>query len=154
MKAAQSSRRVRQIAVFAIAGTVASLSRLAAVRRGAKAIGHWIQKAINKPRGRLLHETRMADADDVVLADRVRSSIGPLLAELDTPRIHVTAEGSRLLLHGDIVSQEGSDRVVEAVRRVPGVGKVDSFLRIGLLPGDSRPSNGQASPGSTHEQPM
>jgi osmotically-inducible protein OsmY len=138
--------------VLALAGTVASLSRLALIRRGARAVSRWLHAAVNKPRGRVLREQRDAEADDVVIADRVRSSIGTLLTDLDTPRIHVMAEGSKVLLHGDIISQEACERVEEAVRRVHGVESVESFLRVGLLPGDSRPSNGQA--GGPHEQPV
>jgi hypothetical protein len=64
-----------------------------------------------------LREQRNAEADYVVIADRVRSSIGSLLTELDAPRIHVMAEGSK--------------------------------VRVGLLPGDSRPSNGHVVPHSS-----
>jgi osmotically-inducible protein OsmY len=141
------------MAALALAGTVASLSRLTIVRRGAKAVSRWLHTAVNKPRGRVLREQRDADADEVVLADRVRSSIGSLLTDLDTPRIHVMAEGSKVLLHGDIISQEARERVEEAVRGVHGVGTVESFLRVGLLPGDSRPSNGHVEAGGPHEKP-
>jgi osmotically-inducible protein OsmY len=148
------SRRIRPLAAFALAGTVASLSRLTVVRRVAKAASRWVQQAVNRPRGRVLRDQRNVEADDVVIADRVRSSIGSLLTELDTPRIHVMAEGSKVLLHGDIISQEARERVEEVVRRVPGVETIESFLRVGLLPGDSRPSNGHGAPGAPRHKPV
>jgi osmotically-inducible protein OsmY len=139
---------------LALAGAAASLSRLTVIRRAATAVSRWLHAAVNKPRGRVLREQRDADADEVVLADRVRSSIGALLTDLDTPRVHVMAEGSKVLLHGDIISQEARQRVEDAVRRVRGVETVESFLSVGLLPGDSRPSNGHVDAGGPHEKPV
>ena len=78
------------------------------------------------------------------LADRVRSELGPLVKELDLPRIHVMAEQSVVLLHGDVGSVEQAERIEDAVARLPGVSVVESHLHVGLLPGDSRPSEGQA----------
>lgn len=99
-----------------------------------------------RQRGRILHDVRVAAGDDVVLADRVRSSIGPLLHELDLPRVHVMAEGDRVLLHGDVDSDESRLRIEEAVRAVSGVGTVASYLHVGLLHGDVRPSSARHDP--------
>ncbi len=96
---------------------------------------------VGRRRGALLHERRAIDVDEVVLADRVRSTLGPLQKELDLPRLHVMAEGDRVLLHGEVDSEASRDRVEAAVRATVGVGSVGSYLRVGLLAGDSRPSS-------------
>ncbi len=98
------------------------------------------RRRVNRRGGTLLRELRVENADEVVLADRVRSSIGPLIHELDLPRIHVMAEGDRVLLHGDVDTPETRERIEAAVRRVEGVETVASYLRVGLLPGEHRPS--------------
>ncbi len=78
------------------------------------------------------------------LADRVRTELGPLVKELDLPRIHVMAEGTVVLLHGDVGSVHQAEQIEDAVARLPGVSVVESHLHVGLLPGDSRPSDGHA----------
>ena len=85
------------------------------------------------------------DVTDNVLADRIRSSIGPLEARLDLPRVHVMVEVHTALLHGDVASVEEAAKIehaVHAVHAVPGVVGVASYLHIGLLPCDTRPSEG------------
>ena len=77
-----------------------------------------------------------------VLADRVRSALGPLEHRLDIPRVHVMAEGHDVRLHGDVVSDQQVKTLVEAVRHIPGVQGVESHLHVGLFPGDTRPSEG------------
>lgn len=80
---------------------------------------------------------------DDVLADRVRSSLGPLLKRLDLPRIHVMAERHVVLLHGEVSSAREAAQLISAVQSVAGVAGVESYLHVGLLPGDSRPSAGR-----------
>lgn len=82
------------------------------------------------------------DVTDNVLADRIRSSIGPLEARLDVPRVHVMVEDRTALLHGDVASVEEAAEIEHAVGAVPGVVGVESYLHIGLLPSDTRPSDG------------
>lgn len=100
---------------------------------------------MRRRRGSILHELRNDATDDVVLADRVRSSVGPLLKELDTPRIHVMAEGNRVLLHGEVVDGAARAWIEEAVRNVEGVGTVANVSasrvvdrRVASLAGPSR----------------
>jgi len=85
-------------------------------------------------------------ADGRVLADRVRSTLGPLEHRLDVPRVHVMADGHDVLLHGDVVSDEQAQTLIDAVRGIPGVQRVESHLHIGLFPGDTRPSKGSEHP--------
>ncbi len=83
---------------------------------------------------------------DGVLADRVSSTLGPLEHHLDIPRVRVRAEGHEVHLYGRVTSQAQADMIVSAVREISGVHGVVSDLHIGLLPGDTRPSQGTANP--------
>jgi uncharacterized protein (DUF2267 family) len=82
------------------------------------------------------------NVDPHVLADRVRSALGPLEKRLDLPHVHVMAEDHVILLHGVVGSEREADEVEQAVRRMPGVDGVESYLHLGLLAGDTRPSQG------------
>lgn len=81
------------------------------------------------------------DAIDLLLADRIRSSIGPIVKELDVPHILVMVEGHVALLHGEVGSHADAAAIEAAVARVFGVLGVESYLHVGLTPGDTRPSS-------------
>jgi uncharacterized protein (DUF2267 family) len=83
--------------------------------------------------------------DDRTLADRVRSALGPLEKRLDLPRVHVMVEGHVALLHGAVGARSEADQVERMVRHVPGVQGVESYLHVGLLAGDTRPSMGRGA---------
>lgn len=78
------------------------------------------------------------------LADRVRSALGPVVKALDLPRIHVMAEGDRILLHGDVATEDDAERIEAALSGVADVGEIESHLHVGLIPGDTRPSGAHA----------
>jgi hypothetical protein len=84
---------------------------------------------------------------DDVLADRVRTSLGPVLHRLDLPRVHVTVETHVVTLHGDAGTLSDVKAIGRAVAGVPGVVAVRSALHVGLLPGDTRPSWGRRAAG-------
>ncbi len=86
------------------------------------------------------------DVDDHTLADRVRSTLGPLEHELDLPHVHVMAENGVILLHGEVSGGEDAAAIERAARRVWGVRGVESYLHVGLLASDTRPSQGRAVP--------
>ena len=86
------------------------------------------------------------DVADDVLADRIRSSLGPLEKRLDVPRVHVMVEDHVALLHGDVPDVCDAAAIEHAVMRVSGVDGVESHLHAGLLVGDTRPSEGAAVP--------
>jgi uncharacterized protein (DUF2267 family) len=88
------------------------------------------------------------NVSDAILADRVRSVLGPLEQRLDIPRVHVTCHEHVVFLHGNIDSEEAARALVDAVRAVSGVRAVRSELHVGLSRGDTRPSQGRA-----HRQP-
>jgi uncharacterized protein (DUF2267 family) len=83
--------------------------------------------------------------DDHVLADRIRSELGGLEHRLDLPRVHVMVDGHVAKLHGEVARAEDAEAIVEAVAGVSGVAGVESFLHVGLIPGDARPSEGSAT---------
>jgi uncharacterized protein (DUF2267 family) len=83
-----------------------------------------------------------SDVYPTVLADRVRSVLGPLEHRLDVPRVHVMVEGHTVLLHGEVDDERQAWAVEDAVRRVPGVVRLQSHIAVGLTPGDTRPSEG------------
>jgi uncharacterized protein (DUF2267 family) len=89
------------------------------------------------------------DVDDSVLADRVRSMLGPIEKRLDVPHVHVMCEDHVVLLHGDVGSDNEADRIERMAEKVSGVRGVRSFLHVGLLAGDSRPSEGAAHQGAS-----
>lgn len=84
------------------------------------------------------------DVDDLTLADRVRSELGPLEHRLDLPHVHVMVEDHVVLLHGDVAGGEDAAAIESAVRRVSGVEGVESYLHVGLLRSDTRPSRGRS----------
>jgi len=84
------------------------------------------------------------DVIDLVLADRIRSTLGPVARQLDLPHIHVMVHDHVAVLHGDVATETDREVVEGAVRKVSGVQEVESHLHIGLLPSDSRPSHGRA----------
>jgi len=92
---------------------------------------------------------------DLVLADRIRSSIGPIEKQLDLPHIHVMVNDRIAILHGEVSSQHDSERLTAAIRQVSGVKGVESFLHVGLLASDTRPSTPPCPPdsGSRGERP-
>ena len=79
---------------------------------------------------------------DRVLADRIRSMLGPLEHRLDIPRLHVSVEDHEVVLDGDVVSDGHAKTIIQAVQVVPGVQEVTSHLHVGLAPSDRRPSEG------------
>ncbi len=84
------------------------------------------------------------DVGDTVLADRVRSTLGPLERRLDVPRVHVMVEDHVVLLHGCVGTHAEAAEIEQATAEVSGVSGVESYLHVGLAPNDTRPSAGRA----------
>lgn len=80
--------------------------------------------------------------DDGVLADRVRSELGPVLKRLDQPRVHVLASQGVVTLHGDVTDAPAKVAIEAAARHVVGVTSLHSHLSIGLQAGEMTPSAG------------
>ena len=83
---------------------------------------------------------------DDVLADRIRSSLGPLEKDLDVPRVHVMVEDHVAIVHGDVGDKGDAAAIEGAIMRISGVTGVESHLHAGLIGGDTRPSRGAAVP--------
>lgn len=125
------------------------LERTAAGRRVSRRLARGVTRAARYESGRLdglryrlAGRTPDPGVTDALLADRIRSVLGPLERRLDVPRVHVLACGHDVMLHGDVGTDGQAARVVDAVRAVPGVARVDSHLHVGYFAGDSRPSEG------------
>jgi hypothetical protein len=86
------------------------------------------------------------NVSDDILADRIRSSIGPIEKRLDLPHIHVMVEDHVAILHGEVTGDSDVRSLEHAIMNVSGVRGVESHLHIGLAPGDTRPSEGEAAP--------
>jgi len=114
------------------------------LRRRARRARSQLHGAIAKLRYRRTYGHPDLDVIPEVLADRIRSSLGPLELRLDIPHVHVMVEGKTALLHGDVATPADAAAIETAVARVAGVQAVESHLHIGLLPSDSRPSSGRA----------
>ncbi len=86
------------------------------------------------------------DVSDDVLADRIRSSLGPLEKRLDLPHIHVMVEDHVAILHGDVGDECDAGKLQHAALHVSGVDGVESHLHAGFIRGDTRPSDGARRP--------
>ena len=82
---------------------------------------------------------------DDILADRIRSSLGTLEKRLDVPRVHVMVEHHVAILHGEVGTEADATAIERAARNVSGVRGIESYLHIGLLRSDTRPSEGRAT---------
>ncbi|HUO48685.1 MAG TPA: DUF2267 domain-containing protein, partial [Acidimicrobiales bacterium] len=121
-------------------------------RRGLERATRWARYESGRLEGLRYHLAGRHPDPDVyptVLADRIRSALGPLEHRLDIPRVHVMVEGHTVLLHGEVDDERQAWAIEDAVRRVPGVERLQSHLAVGLTAGDSRPSQGASEHAST-----
>ena len=91
----------------------------------------YLHRTANRAKGLVYAATRRhprTKVDDSVLADRIRSTIGPLEKQLHNSRINVTVENGVAVLHGDIESPEAAIQIEQAVRAVAGVQDVRTHL--------------------------
>jgi hypothetical protein len=127
-------RLIRIVAIIAVVVAIASF----VTERFARSHGRF--------RGllyRLVGRHPDPEVDDLTLADRVRSQLGPLEKRLDVPHVHVMVEDHVVLLHGEVEWPHEAASIEEAARRVSGVRDVESHLRTGALPSNLRPSAGR-----------
>jgi hypothetical protein len=93
--------------------------------------GPYLHRLVNRAKGltyRAVRRHPSTSVDDSVLADRIRSTIGPLEKQLHTSRVNVTVEDGIAVLHGDIESPEAAAQIEDAVRGVAGVDGIRSHL--------------------------
>ena len=145
---------VALLTVGAVAGALTAivLVRIAkrpsrALRRGVDVLGRrlrYTRGRLDGARYRLARRTPDPDVADDVLADRIRSRLGPLEKQLDVPRVHITVQDHVALLHGDVPDERDAEAIERAVRDVSGVRGTESHLHVGLGTGNTRPSEGRA----------
>ena len=117
-----------------------------AVRRLAGRLSRDVRYAVSAAPGilyRLAGRRPDANVSDDVLADRIRSTIGPLLKRLDIPHVHVMVEGHVALLHGEVAGEGDAEEIERVIMGISGVDGVESHLHVGLIEGDTRPSQGR-----------
>jgi uncharacterized protein (DUF2267 family) len=132
-------RRIARAAAVVLAGMLIGLA-IGLRARGGRGAPSRAGRAARRFRQR-----RRLEVSDLELADRVRTGLGPVQERLDLPRVHVAVQDGVVLLHGDVGWAREAAALVRAVGSVPGVRGVDSHLHIGLLPSDTRPSQGRAT---------
>jgi hypothetical protein len=96
-----------------------------------KDVSPYLHRAVNHAKALAYRATRRhpsTKVDDSVLADRIRSTIGPLEKQLHNSRINLTVENGIAILHGDIESPEAATQIEEAVRAVAGVHGIRTHL--------------------------
>uniref|UniRef100_UPI001041B65A DUF2267 domain-containing protein n=1 Tax=Candidatus Protofrankia datiscae TaxID=2716812 RepID=UPI001041B65A len=129
------------------------LARSRRIRRGTDLVRERVGRRLRYLRGRLRGlRYRLAggrpdpDVADDILADRVRSRLGPVTRRLDVPRVHVTVRDHVVILHGDVATAADATAVEDAIWQTSGVEGVVSMLHEGLVRGDTRPSEGELVP--------
>jgi uncharacterized protein (DUF2267 family) len=151
----RATRRLAQLGVLTacVVGAVAAVSSNTRVGHLTRQLGDRVARDLryaigSMPGIRYRLEGRRPDpgVGDDILADRVRSTLGPLEKRLDVPRVHVMVEEGIAILHGDVTDVASADSIERAVMRVSGIDAVESHLHAGLGPGDTRPSEGRAAP--------
>jgi osmotically-inducible protein OsmY len=96
-----------------------------------KNAGPYLHRTVNQAKGltyRAMRRHPSPAVDDSVLADRIRSTIGPLQKQLHSSRINVTVENGMAILHGNLESPEDATQIEDAVRGVAGVHDIRSHL--------------------------
>ena len=119
--------------VWAAGASVAAIGGWLATRPKplAKIARRSLRRTAHRAKGmayRAMRRHPSTTVEDSVLADRIRSTIGPLEKQLHNSRINVTVENGIAILHGDIDSREAATRIEEAVRGVAGVRDTRSHL--------------------------
>jgi hypothetical protein len=135
---------------LAIAAGIAVVATRPAARRHARPLATRLRRRARYLAGRsrgVVYRLRghhpSPDVPDLVLAQRIRSTLGPLQKRLDIPHVHVMVGDHIASLHGVVDRSEDAHEIEYTVLEIPGVDQVISHLHTGLGPGDTRPSEGR-----------
>jgi hypothetical protein len=131
---------------LAVAGIVVAISPPA--RRRIPSLAAQLRRGLRHPAGRsrgVAHRRRgrhpSPDASDPVLAQRIRSTRGPLRKRPDIPPVHVMVGDLTVSLHGVVDRREDAHEIERTVLDLPCVDQVTSHLPTGLGGGDTGPSS-------------
>ena len=138
---------IRVLTITAAAAALATMAAIPAVRKRLRDLRATGEKRMRYERGRARGARyRMAgmhpdpNVTDDILADRVRSELGPVEKRLDLPRIHIAVFDHIAHLHGVVGTLEERFEIERAVQQVSGIDGIESYLHVGLGAGDTRPS--------------
>ena len=141
----------RWVPVGLVVAAVAAAAALPPVRRRARQTAVLLRRKARHLAGRshgvayrLSGRHPAREVSDPVLAQRIRSTLGPLQKQLDIPHVHVTVCDHIASLHGAVDRTQDAHRIEHTVLADPGVDQVISHLRVGLGAGDTRPRAGRA----------
>lgn len=149
-----TAKRVIQAAGLAagVLGAAAASASQTPFGKNARRVAHRLARggryAVASAPGMLYRFSRRhpdPNVSDDILADRIRSSIGPVEKRLDLPHVHVMVEDHVAIVHGEVTGDDDVRAIEHAILRVSGVRGVESHLHVGLIMGDTRPSDGAAS---------
>lgn len=110
-------------------------------------LGHRVRGLFAEVRGAFAPDR----ADDQVLVERVRSSIGRVVRHPGA--ILVDVEGGRVTLRGPVLADE-VDRLIGRVQAVRGVREVTSSLEVHQEPGDVPGLQGHPEPSDERPEPL
>ena len=79
--------------------------------------------------GQLDDATLAGDSDDTRLTEKVKSEIFRD-ADVPTGQVNVNTEYGKVILRGEVESEDMVQRLVEAARNVQGVSDVESLLNV------------------------
>jgi uncharacterized protein (DUF2267 family) len=147
-------RTIRRLAVLLIAVAVLRLATSpharAALARGIEQASHRLRYWSGRLQGlayRLRDRHPDPDVAHDVLADRIRSTLGPLEKRLDVPKVHVSVADHVASLHGHVPTHDDAARLERAVAGISGVSGVESYLTVEAVPDAQLPSGGGRHPG-------
>lgn len=147
------ARRWLPAGLTVAAGIVVAVSP--PTRRRARALAALLRRKSRHLAGRsrgLVYRLRgrhpSPDVSDLVLAQRIRSTLGPLQKRLDIPHVHVMVGDHIANLHGVVDTSADAHEIEYTVLDIPGVDHVISHLHTGIGPGDTRPSAGRRLAGA------
>jgi hypothetical protein len=138
---------LRTLIALGAAAVLGAVAALPSIRHRLFALRESSRQRLRYERGRA-HGVRYylaglspnPNVTDDILADRVRSEIGPVEKRLDLPRIHVTVYDHIAHLHGAVGTELERAELERSVEAVSGIHGVESYLHVGLGSGDTRPS--------------
>ena len=136
-----------------VIGLVAATVPESALGRGARRLGARLARDVRYAAAsapgiayRLAGRRPDPNVSDDILADRIRSQLGPLEKRLDVPRIHVMVDERVAVVHGEVPDEHSAHALEHAIMNVSGVVGVESHLHRGLVSGDTRPSESAGVP--------